>query len=66
MLQRETVLWSRGLMAQPPGVQAMLQAQLSLLHVLAALHITLVQQPLQAHDLSSDALYRSASYASLS
>lgn len=26
--------------------------------MLAALHITLVQQPLQAHDLSSDALYR--------
>ena len=58
MLEKETVAWSKGLMAMPPGVHAMLGVMLSLLDRLAALELTVLHHPLQVCDMSSDALYQ--------
>ena len=58
MLEKETVMWSKGLMVLPSGVVEMLRVLLGMLDRLSALELSVLQQPLQGCDMSSDAAFR--------
>ena len=57
-LEKETVMWSRGLMVLPPGVKQMLHALLGLLDRLSALELTVLLQRLRSCDMRSYVLYQ--------
>ena len=57
-LEKESVAWSKGIMVMPPGVHAMLAAELGLLDRLAALELTVLQQPMEAGPTDPSAMFR--------